>query len=118
MRVGDILEWFAGAAFVAGAYLATSLTWTAVIAFALVLAYFGQRQRPAWLAHLATLRLKPGDVLVARIPARLPVTEFEATTQKVRREFPGVHVVVIPNTMELAKIDMQALNTKPPAQSQ
>lgn len=42
MKVGDILEWFAGTAFVAAAYLATHRAWPAVVVAAAVLVYEAQ----------------------------------------------------------------------------
>ena len=42
MRVGDLLEWFAAAAFIAAAYLATNLAWPSVLVAALALTYFAQ----------------------------------------------------------------------------
>ena len=58
MRVGDLLEWLAGAAFVGGAYLATTLAWPAVLVGGAFLIYqaqchgttpFPKVQRPGWL---------------------------------------------------------------------
>ena len=57
MKVGDFLEWLAGAAFVVGTLLATHRAWTAVLVGALVLTYFAQCfsdhpvkvTRPRWL---------------------------------------------------------------------
>lgn len=110
MSLGAILEPLAGIVAVIGTYLATSLAWPAVVCAALVLAYLAQRSHYSpWLAHLQSLRLKPGDALVARIPARLSRDEYEATQQRLQRNFPGVRVIVIPDTMELAKVDQQAL---------
>ena len=42
MKVGDILEWLAGAAFTASAYLATHAAWATLIVAGVALAYFAQ----------------------------------------------------------------------------
>ena len=57
VRIGDVLEWLAGAAFTVSAYLATQLAWTAVAVAGVCLAYFAQCysthpvriSRPRWL---------------------------------------------------------------------
>lgn len=106
MRLTATLEPLAGLAAIVGAYLATSLAWPPVLTAALVLAYLAQRRNHApWLSHLQTLRLRPGDVLVASIPAGLRRADWDGAEAKMKREFPGVQVVVIPDTMELAKIE-------------
>lgn len=47
MRVGDILEWLAGAAIVVAVYLATGLAWPPLVAAGFVLAYEAQ----CWAGH-------------------------------------------------------------------
>lgn len=56
MRVGDILEWLAGAALVAAAYLATGLAWPPLVAAGIVLAYEAQCH-----AHLELRALRRGQ---------------------------------------------------------
>lgn len=62
MRVGDLLEWLAAAAFVAGAFLATHRIWPALLAAGVCLAYLAQ-------CHAQQAIPKPR--LRLRLPARL-----------------------------------------------
>jgi hypothetical protein len=67
MKIGDALEWFAGAAFVTAAAVGLSLAWAFVVA-GVSLAYFGQCygatafprvSRPRWLRRPAWSKRKP-----------------------------------------------------------
>jgi hypothetical protein len=105
VKATALLEPVSGLAFTAAAYLGAGI-WPALIVIGVVLTYLAQRHgHGPWLTHLQTLRLKPGDVLVARIPASLPRPEYDAVHLRLQRDLPGVKITVVPDTLELAKIE-------------
>lgn len=88
MRVGDILEWLAAAAFTVGAYLATHHPWPAVLVGGLALAYEAQCyatatfSRPKWSPFLR-LRIRVFHWRERRRVARLQkAAELRAATER------------------------------------
>jgi hypothetical protein len=110
-KPADALEPVAGIAFTAAGYLAAGL-WPALAIAGVVVLYLAQRaSRGPFLGHLQSVRLRSGDLVVARLPAGLGLDQFAAAEARLRRELPPeIGVIAIPDTMDIAKLDMRALH--------
>lgn len=104
MRLSIVLEVVAAVAFTVAAWIAFGAPEALAVAGASLL-YLAQRRHQAlWLTHLHALRLRPGTVLVARLPSDLPSSEFQAAEHRIRQEFAPARVVVIPDRVEIGAV--------------